>query len=317
MPEPTILNPSDLEKKLKKLSQLESIAPAFGHKPEDIQSFANTIRTQLVAERGIPVDQIQKEPDLLRVQAAQVVKPDFQVPLTPVQEKTKAAEKTASAIANVTKQGGAGFLKKLGSKEERAAVAEDIEASGGWNAYKETLPLDVLLDDKESDEVKKQTDLLRVIETAVPLFAQESATGTGPLARFIPGFAAGRSTREKREYVSDIQSQFIKAISGATVAEGEVKRLRGFLPDAGKTETENLQNLERLRDGIITNQRLFEIAKRQGITPYEAYVQFGESLGIPISEAQKQTAKSKVSAANTASGAMPGNKVGRFMVEVE
>lgn len=227
-------------------------------------------------------------------------------------KKLKGGEGTLGgpqALAEVIKQGGADFVKGL-NKEAQVAVAQQILQTGGVKEYRKQLPLETLLTDKEKLAVGEQTDLLSKIEQAIPLFAKDKLGGTGPLAQIIPGIIAGKNTREMRRQVSDIRAQYQKAISGSTVSDAEVKRLEAFLPTPGKTESQNLEDLQKLQRGIQINQELFAIAKQEGLTPKQAYDKYRDEVFQKYGEQPLNTGNP------TPSPSAPVN-VGGYTVEVE
>ena len=180
-------------------------------------------------------------------------------------------------VAEVIKQGGSSILMKAKNKEERISLARDIIESGGVSAYRSQLPLADLVDSTEEKELGKQTDLLALLDSAVPLFEKDVLGGTGPLAQFVPGLLAGSFTREKRRIAEQLGSMYQQMISGKTISDKEAKRLAKFLPNSAKTETQNYEDLQHLREGIMNAQTLFEQAKREGLTIDEAYRKYGNA----------------------------------------
>jgi len=102
--------------------------------------------------------------------------------------------------------------------------------------------------------------------------------GGGPVTRFIPGFARGEAGREEVETVEQVRAAYQQMISGKVLTEQEAKRLKVFLPHMGKTDTQNREDLERLREGIELNLKLFELGKREGLTPDQAYMKYGRQI---------------------------------------
>lgn len=291
---------------LTKLSKLKAIAPAYGLDPREVDSFVNQKQTEYLAFKGVPAAEIQKlAPDVLGVRAQEVF-----------QQGYKPTSDPSTTLAKVAREGGSKYISKFKSADERAAIAQDVEAQGGWKNYRQVLPIEELLSEKEGEEIAAQTELLTMIDRGIETFGAggDPIGGTGPLARYIPGFAAGQGTRDKRAFANQALSQYQRAISGATVSDAETRRLKQFLPTSEKTEQENLEDLQRLRDGIMVNQVIFERAKREGLTPFQAYNQFGaeifESFGLDIPETLKSSRKKPAAATG-------GTQVGRFQIEVE
>jgi len=293
---------------LSKLSKLKAIAPAYGLDPKEVDSFVNQKQTEYLSFKGVPAAEIQKlSPDVLGIRAQEVFSQGY-----------KPMSDTTTSLAKVAREGGSSFLKKFSTADERAAIAQDVEKQGGWKNYRQVLPLEELATDKEIEEIGKQSELLSLIDRGIGTFGEggDPVGGTGPLAKFIPGIVAGQATRDKRAFAASTRAQYQRAVSGATVSDAEAKRLEQFLPTDGKTEQQNLEDLKRLRDGIMVNQAIFEAAKREGLTPLQAYNQFGkqvfESFGLDVPATiknQKTTAKK----AQTTGG----TQVGRFQIEVE
>lgn len=186
-----------------------------------------------------------------------------------------------AAVAQVLKEGGADILNQAKDKEARKALAQEIVLMGGVKAYKKQLPLDALLNDNEKKALAEGTDLLGKIDQAITLFSGgDQAGGTGPLAQFIPGFIAPENMREMRRYADDLRAQYQKLISGATVSDTEAKRLEKFLPTSGKTESQNLGDLQKLKRDLLLNMQLLEKAKQEGLTVNQAYQKYGKQLGL-------------------------------------
>lgn len=183
--------------------------------------------------------------------------------------------KGVDPIAEVIKQGGSELLKKASGAAERKMLAQDIISSGGVSQYRKTLPYENLLSDKENTALQTQTGLLSQIDDALPLFAHDVMGGTGPLGQYVPGFMAGPLTREKRRVVTELNSAYQNMISGKTISDKEAKRLSQFLPSSSKTETQNSEDLQHLKDGIVNAQSLFEQSKREGLSIDEAYKKYG------------------------------------------
>lgn len=212
------------------------------------------------------------------------------------EQRLKAKKKGADAVGEVLAQGGAQFIKGL-NKDAQIAAAENILRTGGVQNYRKALPLESLLTPAELKTQQEQTDLLSKVDGALSLFqGQEGAGGTGPLARFLPGAVAGQKTRDMRRAVEDVRSVYQRAISGATVSDAEVKRLSAFLPTTGKNETQNAEDLVKLREGIAKNQQLFERAKQEGLTPNQAYEKYGkEVFGTEAAGGTKKPSRDEVS----------------------
>lgn len=182
------------------------------------------------------------------------------------------------AVAEVINQGGSSLIRKGGSKDERFAIAESILEAGGVDQYKKRLPLRELITEKEIGDLKTQTDLNTMITQALSSFGDKSGIGTGFFAQLIPGFVAGKTTRAQRRAVESVRSTYQKLISGATVSDAEVKRLSKFLPTSGKTEKQNIEDLQKLQRDININQRIFEIGKREGLTANQAFEEYGRQI---------------------------------------
>lgn len=180
------------------------------------------------------------------------------------------------AVAQVIKQGGGDIIRRGKSKDERFAIAESILQAGGVSEYKKSIPLIELVTVAEQANLDKETDLLLSVEQAINLFADNTtSTATGFLQQLIPGFAAGKQAREMRRAAESVKAQYVKLISGATVADSEMKRLEKFLPGTGKQENINLEDLQKLSRDIKINQAIFEKGKRFGLTANQAFAQFG------------------------------------------
>ena len=182
------------------------------------------------------------------------------------------------AVSEIMKQGGSSFINKGKSKDERISIAEEILNSGGLSEYRKALPLTDLADDKEKEGLTATTDLLSKIDRALPSMQKDTIGGTGPLAQFIPGFLGTTEGREARATPEMVRAAYQQMISGKVVSEQEAKRLARFLPTKGKTETQNREDLQRLKDGIDLNLQLFEKGKREGLTTNEAYTKYGKDI---------------------------------------
>lgn len=203
----------------------------------------------------------------------------------PLDDQQKADAKLSgdAAISRVASQSASAktYLNQFKSKGERAAVAEQILKSGGWNSFTKdpSFSISALLTDKEKVALEAQTGLMVDLDSAIASFSGgDQMGGTGPLAQFLPGIVAGGKTREMRRNLETVRAQYQKAISGATVSDSEVKRLSAFLPTSAKTESQNLEDLQRLKQGIEANQKIFEASKREGITVNEAYSKYGKEI---------------------------------------
>lgn len=184
-----------------------------------------------------------------------------------------------AAVAEVLKQGGGDILNQAKDVASRKALAEEIMRMGGVQEYKKQLPLDSLLTEKERTEIDTATDLEILVDQAIQTFSGGNQLGgTGPLAQLVPGFVAGEGTREMRRQASNIRAQYQKLISGATVSDAEAKRLEAFLPTSGKTEKENLEDLQQLARDLKINMEIYEMGKREGLTANEAYKKYGKQV---------------------------------------
>lgn len=179
------------------------------------------------------------------------------------------------AIADVVSQGGSDFVNKGKSIDERAAIAQAIKKLGGVSQYRQVLPLEDLTTEKEKEALDTATQLKSKIDASLPNFQEDTMGGTGPLARFIPGFLRSPQGREKVADVEQIRALYQQAISGKVISDREAERLKKFLPNDAKTETQNREDLKRLSDQLDLSFNLFEKAKRQGLTPNEAYTKYG------------------------------------------
>jgi hypothetical protein len=185
-----------------------------------------------------------------------------------------------SAVKEVYNQGGRNFLEKsAGTRQERESLAEAIMQAGGYDEFIKNADLLELTSGKEKEALTSQSDLLGKIQRAIQMFSGgDQAMGTGPLAKFVPGFISGETTREMRRQVENLRADYQKAISGATVSDQEAKRLEAFLPTKGKTEPENLGDLQKLAKDLEINMKIFEIGKRNNLTPNQALKQYGKQI---------------------------------------
>lgn len=179
------------------------------------------------------------------------------------------------AIAQAMKQGGSKFIDKGKDKDARSAIALEIAKMGGVAKYREALPLRDLVTDKENEDLDATTDLKIDVARSIPGFQEETPGGTGPFAQFIPDYLRSPEGRDKVSNVERIRSTYQKVISGLVVSDREAERLKAFLPAKSKTETQNREDLQRLQNGIDISLQLFEKAKREGLTPNEAYDKYG------------------------------------------
>jgi hypothetical protein len=194
--------------------------------------------------------------------------------------KSKSA---ADVISEVRKQGGGDLIDKARTKDERIAVAQEILDAGGVVAYKQLLPLKELATEKEIAGLEAKTDLLTQINMAQPAMAKEKIGGTGPIVG-LPGISAladifgSPEGREARATPEAVRATYQQMISGKVVSDREAARLKAFLPLKTKTETQNAQDLERLAFRLELNMKLFERAKRENLTPNEAYDKYGKEM---------------------------------------
>lgn len=188
----------------------------------------------------------------------------------------------SDVISEVMKQGGSGFVSKGRTKEERQVIAQEILDVGGVKEYRKIVPIQDLSDDKEKEGITSATDLLIQIDMALPNFKKENLLGgTGPFAgRLSPildviGTPEGREARATPEQV---RASYQQLISGKVVSEQEARRLKAFLPTKDKTETQNAEDLERLKFRINLNMELFEKGKREGLNINESYKKYGQQM---------------------------------------
>lgn len=215
------------------------------------------------------------------------------VPLTD-EERMGAALTGQDAVAEVINQGGDEFIRLGKTQAERYAIAESILESGGVKEYRKQLPLTDLITESELKGLQAQNDLNILLTQGIGVFSQGNmAGGTGPLAQFLPGLFVGPNTREMRRVVENIKAQYQKFISGATVPESEAKRLAKFLPSSGKTEQQNLEDMKKLSRDIEINQKIFDLGKRNGLTPDQAFKEYGEQVfeeyGVPYPQKNIKT----------------------------
>lgn len=194
------------------------------------------------------------------------------------QDKQLANLSGYDAVAAVRKQGGDQFLK--GDAKDRIATAEAILQSGGVKKWRKQLPVDQLMSDTERKDMDVQVDLQMQIEAAKQLLAdaKDISAASGPLAQILPNFVVGKDNREIRRAIETVKAQYAKMLSGATISDSEIKRLKQFLPDVGKTEAQNLEDLKKLSRDISINQKIFELGKQNGLTPNQAFSQFGKDV---------------------------------------
>lgn len=182
------------------------------------------------------------------------------------------------AIQQVVTQGGSDFINKGKTKDERMAIAQEVMKAGGMDKYRQLLPLKDLSTEKELTGIQSSVDLKGKIDTSLPNFEQDTAGGTGPLAQYIPFFLRSPEGREKVAGVEQVRALYQQMISGKVISDREAERLKQFLPTKGKTETNNREDLKRLKDGIDLNLKLFEKGKREGLTANEAYDKYGAEI---------------------------------------
>lgn len=188
---------------------------------------------------------------------------------------------TNKNYSKVVSEGGSDLISKGKTQEERAAIADQIVAAGGINAYRKSLPLKDLVNDKEAAALDTSTNLLTQIDRASEAMKDRGPLGiggTGPLAQFIPGFLRTQGSQDKVADAEQVRATYQQMVSGKVISDQEAKRLSAFLPTKGKTEAQNERDLERLRQGIDLNLQLFEKAKREGLTPNEAYAKYGKDI---------------------------------------
>jgi hypothetical protein len=201
------------------------------------------------------------------------------------------------AISEVAKQGGESILKKYKTVAERSAIAEDILKSGGWDEYRKQVPLESLTTEDEDNELRTTTNLLVTMDRALgALPTGDEIGGTGPIAGLINENFVSDKTKEMRRAVTDVEKTFLQLISGKVISDKEVARLHDILPKANKTESANVRDIQRLREGINFGIKLFELGKREGLTANQAYDKYGKDLademGVNIGQDNKKDNKS-------------------------
>lgn len=191
----------------------------------------------------------------------------------------------SDAIAKVIKEGGGQLLGLAKDKDSREALAKDILKTGGVAEYRKTLPVEQLVSDAERGKLSEQNELLVLIDQAIPTFSNgDKWGGTGWFEQWIPNQIATKNIQEMRRQSDTIRSMYQKAISGATVSDQEVERLKKFLPSSDKNESQNLEDLQKLRRDLSINAQIFELGKREGLTPNEAYRKHGKELFAQFGE---------------------------------
>jgi len=202
----------------------------------------------------------------------------------------------ADAVAIAMQQGGGDFINKGKDVGSRNAIAETIARMGGVTKYRDQLPLNDLLTQPERDQELATQNLQSAVDTALPNFKKDTLGGTGPLAQFIPSFLRSQAGQDKIANASRVQSLYAQLVSGKVISEPEMQRLSGFLPTAGKNESVNKRDLERLSTGIVNNMKLFEKGKREGLTPNEAYTKYGKDIiGTDGTRVKNKSGNSKYS----------------------
>lgn len=220
---------------------------------------------------------------------------------------TDAASDPYAALTEAMSQGGSQFVNKGKTKDERLAIAEEIKKLGGVGKYREMLPLQDLSTPDELKALEASSGLKSKIDRSIPNFEKDTMGGTGPLAQYIPGFLRTSAGREKVANAGEIMALYQQMISGKVVSDAEVNRLKTFLPNPGKTETQNKEDMQRLQSDLSANMQLFEIAKRKGLTINEAYDKYASvkngRLSIkPVEILQK-------------SGVLPSKSQSKFTIE--
>lgn len=205
---------------------------------------------------------------------------DFMAEHNRLRDNMSTSPSGADAVAEVMKQGGSTFVGKGKDKDARSAIAETILKMGGVGKYREAMPLKDLVSDDEDKTLSGATDLLTKIDVAQPNFGpdQDKVGGTGPIAQYIPSWLRTPEGREKIATSEQVRALYQQLISGKVVSEQEAQRLKAFLPAASKTETQNAEDLARLKEGIEINLKIFEKAKREGLTAGEAYRKYGKEF---------------------------------------
>jgi hypothetical protein len=142
-----------------------------------------------------------------------------------------------------------------------------------------------LITDTESTGLTASTDLKSKIDRSLPGFAKDVPGGTGPIAgmaynapiigKLLQSWSS-QETRDKRANAGQIMALYQQMISGKVVSDAEVQRLQTFLPSDYKSETQNREDMQRLKDGIDINMQLFERAKRENLTANQAYDKYAE-----------------------------------------
>lgn len=190
----------------------------------------------------------------------------------------------ANAESQVIKQGGANLLDQAKDPQTRRSLAATIINSGGVNQYKQSLPLDALLNDNERTGLKASTETLAKMDAALQAFkGSKDWFGTGILSQAIPDFLASSTTQDLRRKAADVRAGYMQTISGKVISDREAERLKQFLPDKDKSEQQNINDLNYLRDQLSRNMQLFEIGKREGLTANQAYDKYASKFGLDSS----------------------------------
>lgn len=224
--------------------------------------------------------------------------------ITPTGEQFTDEQKAASrltgeaAILEVKRQAGDLWktLTKGVSVKNMAAFAEEILRSGGVSEFRKTALFDSLLDETELTEMDQVKDIRQALGTAAASFeTRTGGPGTGPIAdlplvgKFFDIFSA--DTAELKAQAEKVKTMYAQLISGKVISDKEIERLRRFLPDPKKTETRNVQDIERLQKDIQINLELFERGKREGLSANEAFDKYGAEFGLIEGETDTNTVK--------------------------
>ncbi len=202
-------------------------------------------------------------------------------------EKQKAGVSSNDPFSSMNDSTAVAQVKKLlnidktqlgGTAPERGEMARELLR---MLANEEEIPINMLANDKEKAHLQLMGDLSTKLQTAKNALAgaKNGPGGTGPLIGKIPaGWLQAGSGADMRRVAADIQSTYLKNLSGATVSDAESERLEKLLPSGKKTESLNLADIEALDRGIKINEELFRKAKLNNITPNQALEKFGREM---------------------------------------
>lgn len=210
----------------------------------------------------------------------------------------------SDAVAKVIASGGQDFIQKAGDKDARIALAEYIQKLGGIDKYRQELPLKDLIPEREQTGYTAKADLSDQLKSLAPLFqGGDRAGGTGPvISKILDNPLIGRvaegmvspETREMRRQVENVTATYANMLSGKVISDKEIVRLQKFLPTSSKNETQNAEDIQALQDRIDKNMKVYEYAKRNGLTVNEAYTKLEKELGLDTEYKQKENKKQTI-----------------------